>query len=514
MAALKAELQKADADQKAALEAKIAELNTKLEEQVDALAKQAALLSAQDEQITAALADLEATKAQIVTVSTALEEKIAQNVTDIETLNEITAALSATVDANMAEVVGKITAMETALTSHQVAIESILVRLDGIDGQIAAIKALAGDNTAAIETLKADIETLKKEMEEKIVASHDAIRAEISKVDSDLNARIDKLTETVLAGQATMTEALANQIAALELQKTALEEYKAEMEAADLDRDGKIGANAETIAANKEAADKAIADLNTLLETEVKGLNDKIDALDERIKALEAGVSEADWQTIKKEIEDANKEVTTAYEKADKALEKKIDDLQELLEKNFGNDLVTLTSSVNTMVTNVAFAWEINNVVLTQNFELMTAIEKSAVFGGEGIENSITFTDGNQYHVGKDFYIRVSPASATITKEMISLVNTQGGSLDGIVKVTNVERYNGLLSRAANVPNGIWKVSVEAENYNADAFKAATKDGDNTILYAVAIDSKAGSNENESRAVVSPFTLGFAHEPY
>ena len=673
VAALKAELQKADADQKAALEDQIARLTAQLEAQLVSLNTQAAQLTAQQAQIETILAELEATKAGIEAANAKLDkaeaelkEGIAANSQDIAALNErlttalneIATAFENKIDTELAIVQAQISALETVQTNHDTSIESMLVVLDGISGQIAAINGQldtingsVGENTAAIEALKATIDTLKQEMEEKIVASHDKIREEIAAVDTKLGAEI----EVVKNDLAALAGELATQKTAFDLQLAALVEYQEELAAADIDHDGRITANASDIAGNaaaieankvsieenKAAAEQAIAELKAVLTEKIEGLeaeyaqkiaditanhdalqviveslqgdvegihssitdilagiteidggiNEIIDyiggieegiegninridneiigmlvsidqlqsfqaELDTRLIAVEAlaasnaegvaanaqaiqanaqaiqklvgelsdaksaletsiadsnaalkgelgkdiqdladrvsqlqiGANDQDWEGIKALVNDAKTELTSAintakadltsaYQAADQVLEGKITTLESTLRTNFDNKLVTLTSSVNTMVTNVAFATEIPGVMasLGSNFKLMTAIQKGTTFGGNGIANTITFTDGDQYQVGGDFYIRVSPASATITPDMISLVNTQGGSLDGIVKVKSVERYNGLLSRAANIPNGIWKVSVEAINYNESTFKAATR---------------------------------------
>ena len=310
VAALKAELQKADADQKAAIEAQIAELGTKLEEQIDALNVQAAQLAAQQAQIEGILAELEATKAGIEAANAKLDKAeaelkagIAANTQSIEELNkqlaeklaEITEAFNAKIDTELAAVQGEIAALVTVQTNQQGSINNILVELEAISGSLAG-------NTAAVETLKADIETLKQEMEEKIVASHDKIRDEIAAVDAKLAAEID-LVKNDLAALALN---LAEQKTELELQKVTLEAYKATLEAADIDLDGKIADNAEAIAANKEAADKAIADLEVLLNQKVEELGGKIEEIVANHEALKVivGSLQGDVEEINGDIED------------------------------------------------------------------------------------------------------------------------------------------------------------------------------------------------------------------
>lgn len=307
---LKAELQKADADQKAAIEAQIAELSTKLEEQVDALNVQAAQLAAQQAQIEGILAELEATKAGIEAANAKLDKAeaelkagIAANTQSIEELNkqlaeklaEIREAFNAKIDTELAAVQGEIAALVTVQTNQQGSINNILVELEAISGSLAG-------NIAAVETLKADIETLKQEMEEKIVASHDKIREEIAAVDAKLATEVDLLKNDLAA----LALNLAEQKTDLELQKATLEAYKEAMEKADLDLDDKIAGNAETITANKEAADKAIADLEALLNQKVEELGGKIEEIVANHEALKVivGSLQGNVEEINGDIED------------------------------------------------------------------------------------------------------------------------------------------------------------------------------------------------------------------
>lgn len=52
---------------------------------------------------------------------------------------------------------------------------------------------------------------------------------------------------------------------------------------------------------------------------------------------------------------------------------------------------------------------------------------------------------------------------------MISLTNSQGQNLNEFLSVQKVEKYNGLLSRAAG-NNGLWEVTVALKNYDEKAF--------------------------------------------
>ena len=136
-----------------------------------------------------------------------------------------------------------------------------------------------------------------------------------------------------------------------------------------------------------------------------------------------------------------------------------------------------------------------------------TAIEKENVFS-EGITNAITFTKGKQIQTGDKFVVRVSPTNAVLTPDMISLTNSQGQNLNEFLSVQKVEKYNGLLSRAAG-NNGLWEVTVALKNYDEKAFSAVTetKVGNDTesILFAVQVNNTLSTAE--TREVISSYDL-------
>ena len=150
-------------------------------------------------------------------------------------------------------------------------------------------------------------------------------------------------------------------------------------------------------------------------------------------------------------------------------------------------DPITIDSSMNvkSMVTSVAI---VSNSLIANNNELTkfsALTELSNVFVKD-LPGAITFTKGKQTQTGDSFIIQVSPADANVTPEMITIQNGKGEVYDNL-KVTKVERYSELLTRASTVNTGLWKVSVELIAYDQTAFDKATKAGGNKVAFAVAI---------------------------
>ena len=165
-----------------------------------------------------------------------------------------------------------------------------------------------------------------------------------------------------------------------------------------------------------------------------------------------------------------------------------------------GSDEPIVISLSTGMVTSVELVLSYTSTQQDDAPELMfsTVTEQENVFEEEGwdgqaISNQITFTKGAQTQTASSFIVRVSPANAVLTPDMISLVNSKGENLDDFVTVTKVEKYNELLTRAAT-NNGLWEVSVELQSYDEDTF-AAKQYADpedvskGKILYAVQVNN-------------------------
>ena len=131
----------------------------------------------------------------------------------------------------------------------------------------------------------------------------------------------------------------------------------------------------------------------------------------------------------------------------------------------------------------------------------------------------------NQYIFTKDKYVtyedsiivRVSPASATLTADMIELINSQGNTITSEVSIVKVARYNKLLTRAAD-GNGLWTITYKLKDgYDENAFLSSTvfdanEDGkltpgagDRNILFAVAVNNT--KDEAADRRIVSEYDV-------
>ena len=273
----------------------------------------------------------------------------------------------------------------------------------------------------------------------------------------DMEAKLNQMQTAVTEAQSSAQEALA----------TAQQALEAAQQAGDAD----AIANLESKVADQETRIAALED----------ALGD-IDALKEELQ-----------NTLNGQIEGFRTEMNELVEKVE-GLVGKLADMVTSVELVYSNSLQDNTYQDDTR---------------GEKLDFSTAVEQKNVFS-EGIGNAITFTDGKQVQTGDKFIVRVSPTNAVLTPEMISFVNSKGENLDEFLKVSKVEKYNGLLStsRAEN-NNGLWKVSVELQSYNKDAFDQTTTTKvngvDKDILFAVQVNNTLSTAE--TREVISAYDI-------
>ena len=235
-------------------------------------------------------------------------------------------------------------------------------------------------------------------------------------------------------------------------------------------------------------AAKATAE-EALKKAEAGGNADEIADLTKRIEALEKAT--IDVEALKKELKDA---VNEDIDKFRGEMEELIGEVEGLVGKIA--DLVTSVELVK--------SYAIDQESGFAPIMLSTAIEQENVFS-EGISNKITFTKDAEVQTPGQFLVRVSPTNAVLTPDMISLVNSQGENLDGILEVVKVEKSEVLLSRAAN-ESGLWNVTVQLKNYgDGKAFDAATSNEGKKILFAAQVNNTLSTSE--TRYVTSSYDL-------
>lgn len=348
--------------------------------------------------------------------------------------------------------------------------------------------AKADELKAAVETLNTAVAGAKTDAAAALKAAQAAQATADKKADA---ATVEALQKSVNDAKAAAEKATAD----LEAAKTNLETLIAsKADQADLDKaNEKIAAAEAAIEAAKTAAAEADAALKTEMTQAIaeatKDLVDKaalaaeVQALEGKINSLTSDGIVADLGNLKTQVSD--------LEDAAKALK----------------------IAVSNMITGIQLFGTIhedthsNYKPCDHTLTFTTVAELDNVFTAPD-GKSIEFKKGNFAVYGDSVVVRVTPANATLTKEMVSLVNSQGAVLEDVV-VESVEKFNTLLTRAAVANTGLYTIKFNLKKeYKADAFDEAIKSNDKKVLFAVAAKANVdAADENSNRSVVSEFDL-------
>ena len=306
----------------------------------------------------------------------------------------------------------------------------------------------------------------------------------------------DSAQQAAAAAQAAADQANA-QLASL-TQSVANAATKAELQAAQDALNDAIAAaqKAATDVANtaKTAADAAQATADQALSV-ANGAAASIKTIEAQINNETTGLAALNTklQTVSADLAANTKDLNT--------LKAKVDSIDGALKKIIG-EYSTMVTSVSLYASNA----------LSQNFDLefKQVVEKGNKFpaSAEVADKQLTFTEGYIKAYEASVVVRVSPTNAVLTKENISLLNSQGADLSELVECTKVEKYNELLTRAAG-DNGLWTVTFKLKDgYDPDAFKAAVEHDGEQVVFAVAV--KNTELNGDDRRVVSAYDLTIA----
>ena len=383
-----------------------------------------------------------------------------------------------------------------------------LTTADQLQQKVDELKGLIKTNSDDITTLKSDLAKKTTLDEVKALLADYATKQYVDDADAILKAAMNKDVEALkeeikkaqdAAEAAQATANTAKEEAELANSKDS-EAYKKAVEAA-----GEAG----KAKAALEALQKSIGsgyDETTTVKAAIEAINQKLTADNTGLAGLDARLSAAE-----KVLKDAKEgSITDAS--------RRIGEIEASLKNIIGQ--------YSTMVTDVQlfdFA-KPNNSGFNTTLNFVQVEEKNNTFpaNGETGDDKFTFKEGN-YYVGEDsLLIRVSPVDAELTKENISLLNSQGKELDDIIEVSSVSRYKELLygnTRAAGVNSGLWVVKFKAKDV-ADKFKEAAETDVNgtkhSVLYSVAVKNTyntTGKTEDEStRRVTSEYGIDLTTE--
>ena len=348
----------------------------------------------------------------------------------------------------------KVSELQAAISAAQSAAESKAAAAQTVAD---AAKAAAADAAAAASKAQGTADDAAKAA---------AAAAEVGKA---AQAAVDKLAAEA-ATKADLEAAAQAAQAAVEAIKAEHATDKAKIEAAI--ETGLAEVKAEIAATNDKLA----------------GLATRLDAVEEKLAAIEAGEGqEEELEAIQAEVESIS------------------DELEAL-----GIVVSEMITDISLYTSGIADLTGFNNNL--DFWQVKEAVDRKFPFGDDVkdiTDGTIEFKKDALKMYDDSVLVRVNPVNAVLNADDISLVNSQGVALGkDIIEEISVKPYQKdvpMITRAGG-ETGLWVVKFKAnDNYNKDAFDAATKYNKKNICFAVAV--KSNILEEADRNLVTAYDL-------
>ena len=314
---------------------------------------------------------------------------------------------------------------------------------------------------------------------------------------SNLQSQIDKLaTKEELATKASeLSTAISNAQQAADAAKKVAEDAAAAAKGAASDADAakKAAAAAQTAADKaKAAADKAQGAADNAQAAADAVAADLKKAVDNAASQIQEAVKNL---ATKDEVTAAVKVVADKYDaqaKELKALSGRLDKVEAKLGLGEGGEDIDLTEIqaelediedafealvgvVSNMVTSVELVYRTDHYgsydyssgsgVNRNDLKFQMVTEKANNSFGKDVATEVLTTakDQTKYY-GDEIYVRVNPVDAVFSKEDISLINSKGEELNGLVEVLDIKPFTGFwdnpLTRATTERTGLYAIKV------------------------------------------------------
>lgn len=357
-------------------------------------------------------------------------------------------------------------ALDAALKAEQVAQQGVADAANALAAAQAADGKAEEAKAAAALAQEAATKAQQTADEAKTLANQ--ALGEISELESKLNQVIadgatkDELTSQINAAK----DELKGLITAAENRATAVANTaKAAADAAQ--------ATADQALSIAQAAKTAIDAIKLQINDETTGLA----ALDARLKVVEAWMKGGEAEGLQIDL---------------KAIEEKLDSIDGALKDIVGE--------YSTMVTSVSFFYA-NNTTSDLSPKFSKVTQKENTFPKEDVtDTQLTFKKDYTTTDSVSVIVRVSPTNAKLTKENITLINSQGKEISDVVECAKVEPFTGLLTRS-DLNNGLWELTFKmVDGVSAADFKAAVEHNGQSVLFAVAVKNTK-LNEDERRVI-------------
>lgn len=393
---------------------------------------------------------------------------------DAKALIDETAENAAAEAAKNAEAAAE--ALDAALKAEQLAQQGVA----DAASSLAAAQAADGkaEEAKAAAALAQEAATKAQQTADEAKTLANQALTEISELESKLNQ--------VIADGATKDE-LTSQIEAAKNELKGLIS-EAETRATAVANTAKAAADAAQATADQalslaQAAKTAIETINSQLNNEKTGLA----ALAARLSVIETWMKGGEAEGLQIDL----KAITDSLDAIDK-------------------DLKDIVGEYSTMVTSVSFFYSDNNTSdLSPRFSKVT--QKENTFPKADVtDTKLTFTKDYTTTDSVSVIVRVSPTNAKLTKENITLINSQGKEISDVVECAKVEPFTDLLTRS-DVNNGLWEITFKmVDGISAAKFKETVEHEGKSVLFAVAV--KNTKLNNDERRVITGYDLTLTAE--
>ena len=339
----------------------------------------------------------------------------------------------------------KVTAVEASIASLQSAQAALDAKI--AETKTAAEKAALEAQKAAIAAASAELAIVKGELESSIAKLQGATEEEMTAIKADVEktvaaiAEVDGKVIALQAFQSTTEETLKSLAEADKALAGTLATLDAEVKANAVE----IGKNKAAIEAQKKALEDYIASNDAAVEANKGEIEDILVALGKQQEILD-GLKAFDVAETQQAIEDLQTETGKLSEKIST-----IDNTLEVLSAAIYKGVTHVSLMAGLSGTEEAFNWSL---------QLLSAEAVRTWTFGDKLTGAVSFEKGARSTFTQNFLIRVSPTDAVISAENIKLINSQGADMEGMVSVSDVKPYTGLLTRGISA-NGLWEVSVE-----------------------------------------------------
>ena len=295
----------------------------------------------------------------------------------------------------------------------------------------------------------------------------------------DYDDDIDNLQEQInkLATKEDMTSQIATLQAALDAAKT-------------------------EAAAAKASAEQAVAKANsaesTATEAEKAAAQAALDAANAKAEAIKAAQDEV--AKVKAELEAA---IDSKFEAEKEALAKTISELTETVTKLPGLTTDMITSIDLQTAEGFTTQLDLNYYQIADN---KTWGGKTSYTFGKDMEGSFTVSAGEIFANPASLLVSVAPANAALPAEILSIVDSEGTSINDYINLTSSSYTDKLYKGARAASNGLYTVTAELKK-DADkkAFAKLLDDGKTTSDKKYVAFAVAATKEN--RTVTSTYDV-------